>query len=69
MPLNANLEAIDMGKKTHSQEFKTKILEEIKKLTNEGKHIEASPLFNAYFELPDKDQEEQQHKHIWGEMN
>ena len=36
MPLNANLEAIDMGKKTHSQEFKTKILEEIKKLTNEG---------------------------------
>ena len=53
MPLNDNLEAIDMGKKTFSQEFKTKILEEVKKLTDEGKHVEASALFNAYFDLPE----------------
>ena len=41
------------GKKTFSQEFKTKILEEVKKLTDEGKHVEASALFNAYFDLPE----------------
>ena len=58
MPLNPNLEAIDMGKKTFYQEFKTKILEEVKKLTNEGKHREASALFNAYFELPEGKQSE-----------
>ena len=53
MAINANLQAIMDGKKTFSQEFKTKILEEVKKLTNEGKHVEASALFNAYFELPE----------------
>ena len=57
MPLNANLEAIDMGKKTFSQEFKTKILEEVKKLTDEGKHVVASALFNAYFDLPEAEQQ------------
>ena len=46
------------GKKTFSQEFKTKILEEVKKLTDEGKHVEASALFNAYFELPEGKQSE-----------
>jgi len=38
-----------------SQSFKKRILEECKKLTNEGKHIEASHLFRTYFpdfELP-----------------
>ena len=53
MAIHANLQAIMDGKKTFSQEFKTKILEEVKKLTNEGKHVEASALFNAYFELPE----------------
>jgi len=48
----SNLEVIMSSKKIHSQDFKNKILEEIKRLTNEGKHIEASSLFNAYFELP-----------------
>ncbi len=52
----SNLEVIMSSKKTHSQDFKNKILEEVKKLTNEGKHIEASALFNAYFEIP-KDEE------------
>ena len=46
------------GKKTFSQEFKTKILEEVKKLTNEGKHQEASALFNAYFDLPEAEPRE-----------
>jgi hypothetical protein len=32
-----------------SPEFKKKILEEVKKLTNHGKHKEASKLFNIYF--------------------
>ena len=32
-----------------SIEFKKKILEEVKKLTNHGKHKEASELFNIYF--------------------
>jgi hypothetical protein len=32
-----------------SPEFKKKILEEVKKLTNHGKHKEASELFNIYF--------------------
>jgi hypothetical protein len=30
-------------------EFKKKILEEVKKLTNHGRHKEASELFNIYF--------------------
>jgi len=32
-----------------SEEFKKKILEKVKILTSEGKHIEASHLFNTYF--------------------
>ena len=32
-----------------SIEFKKKILEEVKKLTNHGKHKEASELFSIYF--------------------
>jgi len=32
-----------------STEFKKKILEEVKKLTNHGKHKEASELFQIYF--------------------
>jgi hypothetical protein len=32
-----------------SPEFKKKILEEVKKLTNHGKHKEASELFSTYF--------------------
>jgi hypothetical protein len=32
-----------------SPEFKKKILEEVKKLTNHGKHKEASELFQIYF--------------------
>ena len=30
-------------------EFKKKILDEVRKLTNHGKHKEASELFNIYF--------------------
>ena len=42
-----------------SQSFKKRILEECKKLTDEGKHIEASHLFRTYFPdfglaLPDR---------------
>jgi len=42
-----------------SQGFKIKILEECKKLTNQGKYIEANRLFKAYFPdmgnvIPDK---------------
>ena len=32
-----------------STEFKRKILEEVQKLTNHGKHKEASELFKIYF--------------------
>ena len=32
-----------------STEFKRKILEEVQKLTNQGKHKEASELFKIYF--------------------
>ena len=32
-----------------STEFKKKILDEVKKLTNHGKHKEANELFNTYF--------------------
>ena len=38
-----------MGGEEFSTEFKKKILEEVKKLTNQGKHKEASELFNIYF--------------------
>ena len=30
-------------------EFKKKILDEVRKFTNQGKHKEASELFNIYF--------------------
>jgi hypothetical protein len=32
-----------------STEFKKKILEEVKRLTNQGRHVESSKLFNQYF--------------------
>jgi hypothetical protein len=38
-----------MGGEGSSTEFKKKILEEVKKLTNQGKHKEASELFDIYF--------------------
>ncbi len=38
-----------MGGEESSTEFKKKILDEVKKLTNHGKHKEASELFNIYF--------------------
>jgi hypothetical protein len=38
-----------MGGEESSTEFKKKILEEVRKLTNHGKHKEASELFNIYF--------------------
>jgi hypothetical protein len=38
-----------MGGEGSSTEFKKKILEEVKKLTNHGKHKEASELFKIYF--------------------
>jgi hypothetical protein len=38
-----------MGGEESSTEFKKKILEEVKKLTNNGKHKEASELFDIYF--------------------
>lgn len=39
----------------HSPEFKAKILAECKKLTDEGKHVEASELFRHYFPDFNKD--------------
>ena len=38
-----------MAGEEFSTEFKAKILEQVKKLTNHGKHKEASELFNIYF--------------------
>jgi hypothetical protein len=38
-----------MGGEGSSTEFKNKILEEVKKLTNQGRHKEASELFEIYF--------------------
>ena len=32
-----------------STEFKKKILEEVKRLTNQGRHVESSKLINQYF--------------------
>ena len=54
----SNLEVIMSSQKTFSQDFKNKILEEVKRLTSEGKHIEASSLFNAYFELPKEEEKD-----------
>ena len=38
-----------MGGEGSSTEFKKKILAEVKKLTDQGRHKEASELFNIYF--------------------
>jgi hypothetical protein len=38
-----------MGGEGSSIEFKKRILEEVKKLTNQGKHKEAIELFEIYF--------------------
>jgi hypothetical protein len=38
-----------MGGEEFSINFKRKILKKIKDLTNHGKHLEASKLFNQYF--------------------
>jgi hypothetical protein len=38
-----------MGGEGSSTEFKKKILEEVKKLTNQGRHKEADELFQIYF--------------------
>ena len=40
---------VKMDGEGSSPEFKKKILEEVKKLTNHGKHKEASELFQIYF--------------------
>ena len=38
-----------MGGEGSSTEFKKRIMEEVKKLTNQGRHKEASELFSIYF--------------------
>ena len=43
------VQEVRMDGEGSSPEFKKKILEEVKKLTNHGKHKEASELFNIYF--------------------
>jgi hypothetical protein len=43
------VQEVRMDGEGFSPEFKKKILEEVKKLTNHGKHKEASELFNTYF--------------------
>ena len=40
-----------MKMKETSKIFKRKILDKIKYLTNHGKHLEASALYNKYFKL------------------
>ena len=40
-----------MRMKETSKIFKRKILDRIKYLTNHGKHLEASALYNKYFKL------------------
>jgi hypothetical protein len=45
----AGAQEVRMGGEGSSTEFKKKILEEVKKLTNQGKHKEASELFKIYF--------------------
>lgn len=37
--------------KTKEQIFKTKVLEQIKQLTNTSQHEKASKLFNKYFSI------------------
>ena len=37
--------------KTKEQIFKTKVLEQVKQLTNTGPHVKASNLFNKYFSI------------------
>jgi len=37
--------------KTKEQIFKTKVLEQIKQLTNSGQHVKATKLFNKYFSI------------------
>ena len=37
--------------KTQSQIFKTKVIEQVKRLTNTGQHEKASKLFNKYFSI------------------
>ena len=37
--------------KTKEQIFKTKVLEEVKRLTNTGQHVKACKLFNKYFQI------------------
>jgi hypothetical protein len=43
------VQEVRMDGEGSSPEFKKKILEEVKKLTNHGKHKESSELFNIYF--------------------
>jgi hypothetical protein len=45
----AGAQEVRMGGEGSSTEFKRKILEEVQKLTNHGKHKEASELFKIYF--------------------
>ena len=37
--------------KTQQQIFKTKVLEEVKRLTNTGQHVKASKLFTKYLSI------------------
>ena len=37
--------------KTKEEIFKTKVLEQVKQLTNSGQHVKASKLFNKYFTI------------------
>ena len=37
--------------KTQSQTFKTKIIEQVKRLTNTGQHEKADKLFKKYFQI------------------
>jgi hypothetical protein len=43
-----------MAGEESSTEFKRKILETIKDLTNKGRHLEASQLYQQYFRLGDE---------------
>jgi hypothetical protein len=45
----AGVQEVMMGGEGSSTEFKKRILEEVKKLTDHGKHKEASELFKIYF--------------------
>ena len=37
--------------KTKEQIFKTKVVDQVKQLTNSGQHVKASKLFNKYFSI------------------